>query len=336
MLALNRILVALDFSPASEAALRRALDLALRTRAEVHVLHAVPGPHPSHGVVFHDVPGDDRTFYRRLWHEADSHLTAILDDVKLDGIEIRRKLAGGVPYRVILDYARKEDIDLVVMGTHGRRGLSRFFLGSVAGEVLRQTDVPVLIVPVGVPGQRPLRRVVAPTDFSDASRLALPLAAELAGLYGADLEVLHAFEPPRYLEAITGSQLANDILPNLRAEAERQLEALAETPGLLETLSNGSTADAPVEGGGGVLARIYTHLIDGRAAEAIVSAARTSKGDVIVMAKRGLHSVERLLVGSVTERVCRLAPCAVLVVPIGDDEKPENETAPSSASPEDA
>lgn len=332
MLALNRILVALDFSPASEAALNRALDLASRTKAEVHVLHAVPGPHPSQGVVFHDVPGDDRTFYRRLWHEADSQLTAILDEVKLDGISIHRKLAGGVPYRVIIDYARREEIDLLVMGTHGRRGLSRFFLGSVAGEVLRRTDVPVLIVPVGVPGQRPLRRVVAPTDFSDASRLALPLAAELAGLYGADLEVLHAFEPPRYLESIAGSQLATDILPGLRAEAERRLEELAETPGLLGALSNGRAADAPVEGGGGVLARIYTHLADGRAAEAIVAAARKSKCDVIVMAKRGLHGVERLLVGSVTERVCRLAPCAVLVVPIGDDDDEQQPDDPAASN----
>ena len=196
--------------------------------------------------------------------------------------------------------------------------------------MLHRTEIPVLIVPVGVPGGRPLRRVVAPTDFSDASRLALPLAAELAGLYGADLDILHAFEPPRYLEAITGTQLASDLLPNLRAEIVQRLDEAVDTPGLAEALANGDGVGAPVEGGGGVLARVSPHLVEGRAAEAIVSATRESKGDVIVMAKRGLHGVERFLVGSVTERVCRTAPCAVLVVPIGEDDDQRPDAAPTS------
>lgn len=318
MIALSRILVAVDFSPASEAALNRAVDLATRTRAELHVLHVVPGPHSSQDVVFHDVPGDDRTFYRRLWREADSHLEEILDGIRTDGATVHRKLAGGLPSRATLAYARREEADLIVMGTHGRRGLRRFFLGSVAGEVLRRTEIPVLIVPAGVPGRRPMRRVIAPTDFSDASTLALPLAAELAGLYGADLDILHAFEPPRYLEAITGTQISSNLLPNLRHGIAQRLDEVIDTPGLAETLANGSGDDAPVEGGGGMLARMSPHLVEGRAAEAIVEATRKSRGDVIVMAKRGLHGVERFLVGSVTERVCRTTPCAVLVVPIGE------------------
>jgi nucleotide-binding universal stress UspA family protein len=326
MFAPTRILAPVDFSGASDAALRRALDLARRTGAELHVLHAVPGPYPDERATFDDLSEDDRTFYRWVWHHADDELTTLLAGITPNGTPLKRVLTGGPPSHVVLDYAEQEGIDLVVMGTHGRRGLRRVVLGSVAEDVLHRTDLPVLVVPEAAPRRTP-RRVLAPTDFSLTSRLALPLAAEFAALYGADLDLLHVLEPIRFAEIIAGTQLAAGLLPELRDEAERHLAALTDSPALAETLSD---PEAPIEGG--VPARTGYHIAEGRAAEAIAATARAQGADVLVMAKRGLHGVEQPLLGSVTERVCRLAPCSVLVVPIeADEEAPDQLTTPDSA-----
>lgn len=318
MFATTRILVPVDFSGTSDAALRRASDLAERTGAVLHILHVVPGP-ASSGQRFDDLPEQDRAFYRRFWDEADEQMTAFLHWIDPGDIRVKRVLSGGLPSRVTLEYAEREKIDLIVMGTHGRRGLRRFLLGSVAGEVLRRATVPLMIVPEASAGRKPLRQVLAPTDFSEASHLALPVAAGLAGLYGANLDLLHALEPIRYIEALTGTEVATEMLPDLRTLAEHRLEAFAVDAA--EAITDGDEYDdAPVEGGGRVLSHIRPHLAEGRAAETIAEFARSQGTDMIVMAKHGLHGVERWLVGSVTERVCRLTPCPVLVVPIGRDE----------------
>lgn len=319
MFAPTRILAPVDFSGASDAALRRATDLAARTGAELHVLHVVPGISPD--VAFDDLAKDDRAFYRRLFDEADAALTARFERVDRDGIRAKRVISKGAPAHIVLDYAQREGVDLLVMGTHGRRGLRRFFLGSVAGEVLRRTEIPVMIVPEAVTSRASLRLVVAPTDFSDASRWALAVAADLAALYSAGLDLLHVIEPAHFVEAITGAEVGGDLFPEIRVQAEQRLRALAEESMLIESITDGVGADEPVEGGGRMLSRVGYHIAEGRAAEAIVEAARARNADAIVMAKRGLHGVERLLLGSVTERVCRLAPCAILVLPIEDDDR---------------
>ncbi len=308
MFAPNRILAAVDFSDASRAALRRAADLARRADADLHVLHVVPGLDEA---AYGDLPPKEQAFYRPLWERAEPEMRKMLRSVGVDAAT--SALSFGPASREILAYADCEGADLVVVGTAGRRGLRRFFLGSVAGEVLRRTELPVMVVPESSAERDARRLVLAPTDFSKASRLALPLAAGLAGAYGADLDLLYAVEPVPLLEAMTGAEAAAGVLPELHAEAERHLRALAEEPALAEALAGD---DAPAEAGGRVLARIGYRLVEGRAAEAIVDAARSSGADAVVMAKQGLHGVERFLIGSVTERVCRLAPCAVLVVPV--------------------
>ena len=317
MFAPTRILAPVDFSGASDVALRRASDLAARTGAELHVLHVVPGVSPE--IEFDDLSKDDRAFYRRLFDEADAALTARFDWVDRDAVRAKRVISKGAPAYVVLDYARREGCDLIVMGTHGRRGLRRFFLGSVAGEVLRRTEVPVMIVPEAEVRPKPVRLVMAPTDFSDPSRWALSVAADFASLYGAGLDLLHVLEPARFVEAITGAEIGADLFPELRAQAERRLQSLADEAALTETLTDRAGADEPVEGNGWVMARVGYHVVEGRAAEAIVEATHKRNADAIVMAKRGLHGVERLLLGSVTERVCRLAPCPILVIPIEED-----------------
>ena len=299
MLALDRILVPVDFSEPSAAALRRALDLTERTGAEVHVLHVVPAPETDLDVSFDDLPEPDRAYYREVWKRAEGDLDAFLQRVPTGRATIKRVLTAGLASRTVLDYAGHEDIDLVVMGTHGRRGLKRFMLGSVTEEVLQRSDLPVLVVPPGT-GEDTVTHVLAPTDFSVAAEMALPVAVEMAELYGARLDVLHVLEAVPLLAALTGAKTAEELFPELAPHAAERLDAIVQN-------ADGALGDATVR------------VAEGRAAETIVDHAKTHGVDLIVMAKHGLHGVERVLIGSVTERVCRTAPCAVLALPVGDD-----------------
>jgi nucleotide-binding universal stress UspA family protein len=312
MLSLDRLLVPLDFSGASDAALRRALDLARRTGAEVHCLHVVPGFEPAFDGDFAALPADERAFYQRVWAHAEAQLDARLEKARAQGVLLKRVLSYGLPSGVVLEYAAAQGVDLIVMGTHGRRGVRRFFLGSVAGEVLRRADVPVMVVPERA-GARPLLHVLAPTDFSPVSRLALPVAAAVADLYGARLSLLNVLEPMPLLVGLAGLATIADLLPDLRPEAERDLAALTRS-------------------GGPALARAGCHVVEGRAAEAVTGFAAAHGVDLVVMAKHGLHGVDRLLLGSVTERVVRTAPCAVLALPVDEAETAADRPAGAPAA----
>ncbi len=122
------------------------------------------------------------------------------------------------------------------MGTHGRRGPARLFLGSVAEEVVRHAPCPVLTLrekktPEAIEA---VAKILVPVDFSPYSKEALSFAKELAALYGAGLQVLHTIEEPAYPYFYTpgGSLSPVEQLEALREKAEEALdELLAETPG---------------------------------------------------------------------------------------------------------
>lgn len=299
MLTLQRLLVPVDFSGSSTAALHRALDLAERTGAEVHVLHVVPGAPAALDDEASTVPPEDRTFYQRAWARADGELTAYFRREHI-GHDVRRVLSHGHPAEVVLGYAEAQEVDLIVMGTHGRRGVRRFLLGSVAEEVLRRADVPVLVVPENALGRTPLLHVLAPTDFSVASCLALSTATALADLYGAQLDLLHVVEPVAFLPLLTGVRTSYDLFPDLETQAQERLDALNDDSESIR--------------------RAGRHVAEGRAAEAVLDFVKQHGVDLVVMGKHGQGAVEHALVGSATERVARAAPCAVFAVPIDEDD----------------
>ena len=136
MFRLKRILVPCDFSPFSDGAVRRASDLGMAFDAGLHLLHVVA---PS-GLLASTEPEADRALQarQRLEQQLEPHVV-----VKLC---VERAAPSGTPHRVICEYAREHDIDLIVMGTHGRTGLAHAALGSVAERVLRAAPCPVLIV----------------------------------------------------------------------------------------------------------------------------------------------------------------------------------------------
>ena len=148
---LKRILVPVDFSPCSDAALELAADLAEQYGAEVDILHVWQPPQELGAFVgLSSVPiegGRHLSLTQFIMAEAQDDLDGLveqLDDRQLAAV--RAHLEEGSPRRVILDFAEQGTFDLLVMGTNGRTGLAHLFMGSVTEWVVRHAQIPVLTV----------------------------------------------------------------------------------------------------------------------------------------------------------------------------------------------
>ena len=146
MIALDNILVATDFSEPAEAALRYGRELARRFNASLHVLHVVDdlAAHPVPGP---GMPADFGELQTTLEQDALANLQALVSAPDRAALHAHLEIAiSAWPGQAILGYARDFKIDLIIVGTHGRKGLASFFLGSVAQQVTRAASCPVLTV----------------------------------------------------------------------------------------------------------------------------------------------------------------------------------------------
>ena len=144
MTRLRRILHPTDFSTASSRAYRHALELAKGSRAELLLVHVLaPLVLPSDGYVSPKVYDEMNAAAQA---EGRKHLDALVKKARQAGVRVRGLLLEGLPHERIAQAARSAKADVVVVGTHGRTGFSRFFLGSVASRVLAVSPCPVLTV----------------------------------------------------------------------------------------------------------------------------------------------------------------------------------------------
>ena len=298
MLNIRKILFPTDFSETSTHALTYALYLARRYHAELHMLHVTvflsEDPHnPAHHFP------DREAIYEKLREIAERDMEAQIPEGEDEGLTIvraqRRNLSAAPS---IVDYAAEEDIDLIVMGTHGRHGLPRILIGSVAEEVIRHAPCPVLAIrkPEDTEAPVEVKRILVPIDFSEHSREALTVAREIAETYDAAVQLVHVLEevihPAFY--GIAAKSL-HDIYPHIEEEAvEAMMRFFAETDG----------PEVPVT----------YHVFEGRAGRDIPRFAEEHESDLIVISTHGLTGLDHLLIGSVAERVVRRAPCPVLVL----------------------
>ena len=136
----DEILVPTDGSPASDAAIEHAIDLAKRYDGRIHALYVVDG-----GAYSTLEAGSDIVIQalESEGSEATDRVARIAED---SGVDIITTVTTGTAYRTITDYVGENDIDVIVMGTHGRQGIDRYLLGSVTERVVRTSEVPVLTV----------------------------------------------------------------------------------------------------------------------------------------------------------------------------------------------
>ena len=140
MIALKRILVPTDFSETSEAALKYGVALARAFKGQLYLLHV---PEHRGGAPEADPIGLVGETTQTAAHE---RLVALLTEQEIQELRPERVLQGGKPDHAIVQYAKEHEIDLIVMGTHGREGVARVLIGSVAEKVVRRAPCPVLTV----------------------------------------------------------------------------------------------------------------------------------------------------------------------------------------------
>ena len=289
------ILFPTDFSDSADAALGRALFLAEKLEAELHMLHAVV----LHEFDLNDPDQhfpDSQAVFRQLFEIADSRLAGLLKQHGRESLKIREVRRRGVSASdVILDYAQEVDADLIVMGTHGRTGAARLLLGSVAESVTRHASCPVLTVHAGARSvkEESVTKILVPVDFSEPSQLTIRYAEALGHLYHSGLELLHVTEEIPYPYFHVPAE-HDGVVPRL----DRAREALAKLAA--ETLSES--------------VNYTTSVRVGRVASEILDHAKESDCGLLVIGTHGLSGLERVLVGSTAEQVIREAECPVFVV----------------------
>jgi len=289
----TKILSATDFSETAEKAGILALDLARRFEAHLDMLHVV--------VLLEDpyLEKECLNQLEELLTSGDDARRKVLEESCEDqhGIDITPHLIRGIaPGEVIVETAGTLGCDLIVMGTHGRRGLSHLLLGSVAERVVRTTSSPVLTVRAdAVINPDGIRRILVPHDFSEASSTAVLHAAAWAGALDAEITLLHVVEPVVYPEFYSVDVLSDDLMGRLVERSQEALgKAAAELPANLE---------------------VKLTVEVGRAADTITHQADPGNFDLVIMATRGLSGLEHVFLGSVAESVLRRCRVPMLAVP---------------------
>jgi nucleotide-binding universal stress UspA family protein len=292
MLKINRILCPIDFSEFSVKAYEYAQSLAWYYRATLlleHVTESLPPMYP-----YYAFPSAYIEISQELRTHAEQQLQDFAKTHTRGGVLPECSVHDGDVASAILDVADMQAVSLIVMGTHGLRGLDRALLGSVTDKVLRKAHCPVLAVrkpahdlvaQAGSPNIIPLQRILCCTDFSDQSEQALEYAVSLATEYGGELTLLHV------LEGVAESADIEDEIGKAKASLEKCLS--------LEADKNRKTK---------TLVRI------GSPYQQILELALESQPDLIVMGVRGRNALDLAVFGSTTYRVVQLGPCPVLVV----------------------
>ena len=296
----NRILVPIDFARPSLKAIPYALAIARQFGADVRLLHVVDTTQypPPTLLTLPLVPQAELS--RRLRQRLEAIALKYRTDGNVSALEPRT----GIAYEEVCAVARELKADLIVIATHGYTGYKRVFLGSTAERVVQHSPCPVLVVrphirhwngsidPRTRTGFR-LRKILAPTDFSECSRAGFNYALQLARDFKAELRLVHVINPHAYP---FGDQYAALDAARLMGEAadaaQKQMRSMV--------------ARANV--------RYSVPVIHGHPAAEICKAA-SGEADLIVICTHGRTALGHLIIGSVAEHVVRYARCPVLVIP---------------------
>lgn len=284
---MSTVLFATDLSSADRNSFRLACTFAKMWNAKLLIVHAGSAPDEDVGS---DVPprlNPSHKLYEFVPKEMD--------------IDYEYILQSGDPAKLIHEVEQAKDVDLIVLGTHGRKGIERFFAGSVAEKIIRTAQCPVLTLGHHKAArltehQLSPMKILVPTDFSPQSHAALAFASLIGQTLKATLTILHVDE--------SGVSSTNE---SAKAISKKYNE-------LLEQLKRVRPAEPEVE---------FGHVIlNGIAAKLISAYANIRQYDYVVIGTHGRRGIGRALLGSVAEDVVRNANCPVICVKLNDKRPP--------------
>lgn len=288
----DRILLATDGSDHTRRAAEYVRTLADRFGAEVHVLAVADVDSVSFAF---DTGGVEQEVAGRLTRQCEGWAAATGEFV--DAAETA--VHSGTPREAVLDYAAEHDVDLLAMGTHGRTGIRRYVIGSVTEHVLRRAAAPVLTARADEPANGgDITRVLVPTDGSEAADAAVDHALAVADACGAALRVLSVVDT-RTLAAQPDLAPPDAVVESLEEQSEHAVNEVTE-----RCTAAGLSPE--------------TTIARGPPSRAICADAAEHDADLVVMGTRGRSGLDRVLLGSVTERTVRHAPVPVMAVRAGE------------------
>ena len=286
MVQIKNILCPVDFFAASRRALEYSVALAQNYNATLHILHVVSPVLPTSYEFSLNTADMIRAFEEQalekvedMGKQARSAGIAVVSKVRTGDIDDELKVAiAGC------------DADIIIMGTHGRRGFERWFLGSVTERLLRHSAVPILTLSdledtFRVPPD--VEKVIVTTDFSEGTSEAMKYALAIAQEAPAEVTLLHVMRQP--------------------PERSESVESLAE---VLEDHLASMVPDGVLD-----WCKVKAEVEVGTPFERILDLAEKNQVDLLVMNIHGKGMIERAMMGATAERVIRAARCPVLAVP---------------------
>ena len=291
---IRTIVVGCDLSAQSDEAIERAVGIAELHKARIYLVHAQADDAPIEEV--------DAAMLARLGEvtaavraQSARGIADRMAQIQARGLEVECVSRIGPPGEILAQVALEHAAELMVVGTHGATGISRFLLGSVASEAVRHAPCDVLVCR-GTTARAPFVRPIVAMDFSPTAVRALEHASELVAP-GTTIEVVHAWQLPTGSWGATllgqarfpWSTVRDAVLTSAKAQADRLVASYQGSP-------------------------IHVELLQGPPASVVTTRAEQQGHDLIVVGTHGNRGFRRLLLGSVAEGVLRHAPCSVLVV----------------------
>lgn len=288
---ISRIVVGIDFSAESEAAAKYALKIARHTGAEVVLVHVGLVPDKQRTLPATQITREWERIVEEELATSRKRLEDLREHLATHATEVSHMVIDGFPDTGLCEAAKQLSADLVVLGTHGRTGLKRFLMGSVAERIVRMYERNVLVARPGAESTGGgFRRILVPTDFTahaeDALNLALVLAAD-----GGHIDVLHCWDTPPELNLEWTGPVLEELAQDAKTAGQK----------LLERHSREGVTTA-------------FEAIRARPGEGIHDQLAKGNYELVIMGSHGRRGLRRFLLGSVTELTIRHAPCSVLVV----------------------
>lgn len=281
----RRILIAIDSSEPASWALRFASTLASQLGSALGVVHVL-APLPAAAANAGEIQSTAGI------REAGNLLVAACSGVSSD-VAIDRMFREGKPAEQIVDVAREWNADLIVVGTHGRHGIKRMVLGSVAADVVKHASCATLCVGRDPGKTQTIRRILVPLDSGPQATFAMEEAAKLANILGASIRLVHVTPFPGPMEPGFGFA-SKEMSDALRNNAQAFLTVF--NPDLREGL------------------KVDREVRSGTTADQILISAAAWPADLIVMGARSKRGLAKFVLGSTAEMVLRRSTCPVLCV----------------------
>jgi len=284
----EKLLLATDGSQFSEGAIREAIRLAKRCSSKLAVISVIETNPEYETIAPQLLEKSEKT--------AREHLESVKKQAKQEGVDIVTSiLEGEDSYNYIAEEAARTKSSMIIMGRRGRTGLKRLAMGSTTARVIGHAPCNVLVVPKAATVA--FKNIVVATDGSNYSAAAASEAIGIAKQNNSKLTVI----------AVVPAELAT---PTDIDVSMTQQELIADKEMRVAEKNAKAVKEAAAQAGVAVQAFVMT----GKPADAIIETAKEKSADLVVLGSHGRTGLERLLMGSVAERVIVLSDCAVLVV----------------------